>query len=155
MPHREEGPRPQLSVVLSTLGMHDALRRVLDGYSDQDAPHGSFELVVVMDRAEADPDAVAAAIGERSYPVRRITGPSPGLSANRNAGWRAANAPLVLFTDNDTIPVRRLVSEHLDWHARNLEEEVAILGHVRWARELKVTTFMRWLDHGIQFDYPN
>ena len=33
--------------------------------------------------------------------------------------------------------------------------EVAVLGHVRWARELKVTNFMHWLDHGVQFDYPN
>jgi GT2 family glycosyltransferase len=30
-----------------------------------------------------------------------------------------------------------------------------VLGHVRWADELQVTPFMRWLEHGIQFDYPN
>src|SRR4051794_30443775 len=99
MPHRQEDPRPQLSVVLSTLGMYDVLRRVLDGYSDQDMPPGTIELVVVMDKAEPNPDAVGAAIGERSYPVRRISGPTPGLSANRNAGWRSADAPLVLITD--------------------------------------------------------
>ena len=29
-----------------------------------------------------------------------------------------------------------------------------MLGHVRWAREVRVTPFMHWLDHGIQFDYP-
>ena len=26
---------------------------------------------------------------------------------------------------------------------------------MRWADELRVTPFMRWLDNGIQFDYPN
>jgi GT2 family glycosyltransferase len=87
--------------------------------------------------------------------VRVLRGDRPGLSANRNAGWRAASAPLVLFTDNDTLPEPQLVSEHLGWHSRHAGEEVAILGHVRWARELRVTPFMRWLDHGIQFDYPN
>jgi GT2 family glycosyltransferase len=30
-----------------------------------------------------------------------------------------------------------------------------VLGHVRWAREVRVTPFMHWLDHGMQFDYPN
>jgi GT2 family glycosyltransferase len=151
----EGAARPELSVVLSTLGMYDVLRRVLDGYSRQDAPSGAFELIVVTDQADPDPDAVDAAIGERTYPVRRITGHAPGLSANRNSGRRAARAPLVMFTDNDTIPTPSLVSEHLAWHHRHPETEVAVLGHVRWAPELEVTTFMRWLDHGIQFDYPN
>jgi GT2 family glycosyltransferase len=146
---------PELSVVISTLGNHATLERVLDGYSRQRAPAGSFEVVVVMDAAEQDPDAVQRAIGERPYPVRRIGGPVPGLSANRNAGWRAAHAPLVLFTDNDTIPVRGLVSEHLRWHRRYPEEETGVLGHVRWSREIEVTTFMRWLDTGIQFNYAN
>jgi GT2 family glycosyltransferase len=108
-----------------------------------------------MDAAEEQPDGVERAIGTRPFPLRRISGAVPGLSANRNAGWRAAEAPLVLFTDNDTIPVRRLVSEHLRWHARFPDEEVGVLGHVRWARELEVTPFMRWLDTGIQFNYAN
>ena len=61
----------------------------------------------------------------------------------------------MLFTDNDTIPHPDLVAEHLDWHASHPEEEIAVLGHVRWAPEIEVTTFMQWLDRGIQFDYPN
>jgi len=41
-----------LSVVISTLGNYDVLRRVLDGYSRQDAPAGSFEVLVVVDHAD-------------------------------------------------------------------------------------------------------
>lgn len=145
---------PEISVVISTLGNHEVLRRVLDGYARQDAPEGSFEVVIAMDMAEPRPEAVDAAIGSRPYTVRRVTGARPGLSANRNAGRRAAIAPLVLFTDNDTIPVRGLLSEHLAWHRRHPETEVAVLGHVRWARELRVTSFMQWLDYGVQFQYP-
>lgn len=143
---------PELSIVISTLGNYETLRRVLDGYSAQDAPAGSFEIVVVTDAADPEPASVERAIGEREYPVRRITGPTPGLSANRNAGWREASAPLVMFTDNDTIPVARVVSEHLSWHRRFPEEETGVLGRVRWHPELEVTTFMRWLDMGLQFD---
>jgi glycosyltransferase involved in cell wall biosynthesis len=145
--------KPRLSVVLSTLGNYAVLRRVLDGYERQDAPAGSFELLVVSDLAEPDPAAVEAAVGERPYPVRRLTGSVPGLSANRNTGWQAAAAPVVLFTDNDTIPVPRLVREHLASHERHPEREVAVAGHVRWAKGIEVTPFMRWLDMGIQFDH--
>ncbi len=148
-----QGRDPQLSVILSTLGNYDVLRRVLDGYDLQDTEPGTFEMIVVADKADPEPERVDQAIGDRSYPVRRITGRMPGLSANRNTGWRQARAPLILITDNDTIPVPRLVSEHLAWHRRHPEEEVVVAGHVRWAPELKTTAFMTWLDHGPQFDF--
>jgi GT2 family glycosyltransferase len=143
----------ELSVVLSTLGNYSLLERVLDGFAEQSAALDSFELLVVMDRADPEPARVDAAIGTRPYRVRRLTGARPGLSANRNVGWRAAAAPIVLFTDNDTIPARELAAEHLEWHRDNPAEEVAVVGHVRWAPELKLTPFMRWLDEGVQFDY--
>lgn len=152
---RQHSPVPALSVIVPTIGMYDVLARVLDGYDRQRAAAGTFELILVSDRAEPDASAVDTAIGDRTYPVRRIAGAVPGASANRNAGLRAATAPLVLFTDNDTIPVPSLVAEHLSWHARHAGEEVGVLGHVRWAPELEVTAFMRWLDRGIQFDYPS
>jgi len=145
--------RPELTVVLSTLGNYEVLGRVLDGYGRQTVAPGTFEMLVVSDRAEPDPAAVDATIGDRPYPVRRLTGHVPGLSGNRNTGWAEANAPIVLFTDNDTIPVQRLVSEHLAWHARHPAEEVAVSGRVRWARGMKVTPFMKWLELGIQFDF--
>ena len=140
-------------MVLSTFGNHAVLRRVLDGYDRQDAAPGSFEMIVVADMNEPDLDAVDAAIGERSFPLRRVIGRRPGLSANRNTGWRLAEAPLVLFTDNDTIPVPAMVSEHVSWHRQHPEPEVAVAGHVRWATELKLTPFMKWLDRGVQFDF--
>ncbi|MGH2953246.1 MAG: glycosyltransferase family 2 protein [Solirubrobacterales bacterium] len=145
----------QISVVLSTLGNYDGLGRVLDGYERQHPAPDGFEVIVVVDAAEPDLGAADAAIGCRPYPVRRLRGAVPGLSANRNAGWRAATAALVLFADNDTLPEPQLVAEHIEWHTEHPAEEVAVLGHVRWARKVHVTSFMHWLDHGIQFDYPS
>lgn len=146
---------PKLSVVISTLGMYASLERVLDGYDAQDTERDAFEVIVAVDRADPEPQTVERLLGGRSYPARRVTGRVPGLSANRNAGARAAAAPLVLFTDNDTIPSPGLVSQHLAWHRRHPSDGVAVLGHVRWAPELRETVFMRWLDRGIQFDYLN
>src|SRR4051794_25688681 len=123
---------PDLSVVISTLGNYSGLRRVLDRLEAQDPEPGSFEVIVVADVADPDPGAVDEAIGDRPYPARRLVGGVPGLSSNRNVGWRAAASPIVLFTDNDTLGESRLLSEHLTWHSRNPEEEVGVLGHVRW-----------------------
>jgi GT2 family glycosyltransferase len=145
----------RLSIVVSTLGNYDVLRRVLDAFDRQSVPADTFELIVVADRADPDPGMVARTIGRRPYDVRQLRGTIPGLSSNRNVGWRAARAPVVLFTDNDTIPVENLVREHIASHDAHPADEVAVVGHVRWAPELRITPFMRWLEEGIQFDYPS
>lgn len=145
--------RPRVSVVLPTIGSYLSLRRVLDGYERQRVSPNSFELVVVADCAEPKLEVVSDAVADRPYPVRLLSGSIPGASSNRNTGWRAARASIVLFTDNDTIPTEQFIAEHLTWHDRFPDEATAVLGLVRWARGLKVTPFMRWLEHAIQFDY--
>lgn len=146
---------PKISVVVSTLGNYDGLCKVLDRLEHQTAGRDTFEVIVAMDCADPDPREVSNAIGSRPYDVSRTSGSRPGLSANRNAGLAKASASLILYTDNDTLSEPALVAEHLAWHERHPEEHVAILGHVRWASEIEVTPFMHWLDHGVQFDYPN
>lgn len=141
---------PALSIVIPVLGRHEVLARVLDGLGAQrDAP--SFEVVLVADAGEPDPAAVrrlADAHGARFLQAKR-----PGASAARNAGWRAARQPVVLFLGADILPDARLLAEHAAWHDREPADEVGVLGHVAWADDLKVTPFMRWLERGIQFDY--
>lgn len=145
---------PELSIVIPTLGRHGTLARVLERLERQTTADG-FEVLVVVDEQETDLVAVDAALAVRPYPLRKLMRPSPGASAARNTGWRAAEAGLVLFLDDDVMPEARLVSEHLAWHARHPDREVGVLGLVRWADELRVTPFMRWLERGIHFDFAS
>jgi GT2 family glycosyltransferase len=144
---------PEVSVVIPTVGSRETLARVLDGFAGQSAAVDRFEVIVVVDPAEDSPDMVDQAIGTRDFEVRRVQGLVPGASGNRNLGVEAARAGLILFTDDDTIPAPNLVAEHLRWHELYRERTVGVLGLIRWAPELEVTTFMRWLDTGIQFDF--
>lgn len=140
--------------MIATLGRPHVLNRTLSRLEHQrSAPE--FEVIVVSDAAESDLEAVAAAIGPRRFSIAHLSGEEPGVSATRNRGWRQAKSPLVLFIGDDMLPQPSLVAEHLAWQKANPAEEVAVLGHVRWARELRVTPFMRWLEHGMQFDYPS
>jgi GT2 family glycosyltransferase len=145
----------RITVVIPTLGRPGKLRRALDRLDRQTAPVGSFETIVVADAKDERPDLIDEATAGRRAPVRRLQAEHPGASAARNVGWRAAESPLVLFLDDDVLAEPPLVAEHLDWHRRHPEDDVGVLGHVRWADELRVTPFMRWLEDGIQFDYPN
>jgi GT2 family glycosyltransferase len=149
------GRVPELSIVIPTIGRKRTLPRVLERLEHQTAPRQSFEVLVVIDAGEPDPEGVEATIGARGFALRVLRGELAGASGSRNAGWRAADAPLILFVDDDVLPEPALVAEHLAWHRRHPEQAVGVLGHVRWADELRVTPFMHWLENGVQFDYPN
>ncbi len=144
---------PEIAVVIPTLRRRQQLERVLDALESQDAPAEAFEVVVAVDAQETDDRSTPTALGRRAYAARVVRGARPGASATRNRGWRATGAPLVLFLDDDIVPGPSLISEHLAWHGRHRGDEVAVLGLVTWATELRVTPFMRWLDRGLQFGY--
>ncbi len=139
----------RLSVVMPTFNRPDALPRALDALRRQTLDPSQFELVLVEDTKNVSPPETG---GER-FAVRKLRGTRPGVSSARNVGWRAVQAPVVLFLGDDILGSTRLLEQHLAWHERHPEEEAGVLGYVRWARGLKRDAFMKWLDMGIQFDF--
>jgi GT2 family glycosyltransferase len=140
-----------LSVVIPTHQRPAKLRRAIDRLERQlDPPE--FELIVVANAAD-DRAVVDAAIGEPAVKTRLYQAATAGASAARNLGWREARSELVLFLGDDILAVPTLLREHLSWHRDHPKPTVGVLGHVRWAGEIKVTPFMRWLEQGMQFDY--
>lgn len=143
-------PNPELSVVIPTLGRGEKLDRALEHLAAQEGEF-DFEVIVVLDAAAEQADAGRA---PKRGDVRLERAPRPGASAARNHGWRSAKAPLILFIDDDVLAAPGLVGQHLEWHRKHPDDTVGVLGHLRWADGIKVTPFMRWLENGIQFDYP-
>lgn len=101
--------RPTVSVVVPTCGRADLLDRCLSGLTAQAFSAHDYEIIIVDDApGDATREAVAAWT-ERMAPlgpcVRYIPNHGPhGPAAARNRGWQAARAPLVAFTDDDTVP---------------------------------------------------
>lgn len=71
-----------------------------------------------------------------------------GPSAARNAGIKNAFREQLLFLGDDIIAKGNLLEQRPNWHRRNPQEEVAVLGYVTWSPELEVDSFMRWLING-------
>jgi len=144
---------PEISIVVPTLDRPRHLAATLAGL--EAACVGlDAEVLVVADASEPDPSRVAAEVSRRNLDARCIAAPRRGASAARNIGWRSAHSPLILFLDDDLVASAELVAAHLAAHRREPVETIGVLGHVRWAPRLKVTPLMRWVEHGIQFDYP-
>ncbi|HUR76470.1 MAG TPA: glycosyltransferase [Acidimicrobiales bacterium] len=91
---------PRISVVVPTVDRVALLERTLRGLAAQDAE--GFEAIVVH-------DGDAAIVGlldhwQDRLPLRALHIAERGAVAKRNAGWRAASAPLIAFTDDDCEP---------------------------------------------------
>ncbi len=98
------GGGPALCVVVATHDRPARLERLLEALAAQTA-FGSFEVVVAVDRAGPATDLVLDRWTSEARPnVRRVESGGRGPAAARNAGWRAAGAPLVAFTDDDCEP---------------------------------------------------
>lgn len=145
---------PAISVVIPTFNRRHKLGLTLAGLETACAGIEA-EVLVVIDPEEPDAEGIAADLAASELRSSLLLRRRPGAAAARNEGWRRASSPLILFLDDDVVPDRSLVLRHLEAHRANPEVEVGVLGRLRWAPGLRVTTLMRWLEHGIQFDYPN
>ncbi|HWI12835.1 MAG TPA: glycosyltransferase [Burkholderiales bacterium] len=108
---------PRVSVVMPTCGRPRLLRRCLGALTRQSMPPDAYEILVVDDGRSEATQRVVALFSERAGAPRIVYLQPPlgarGPAAARNAGWRAARAPLIAFTDDDTVPAR-------DWLERGI-----------------------------------
>jgi GT2 family glycosyltransferase len=98
-----------LSVVVPTCGRLDLLDRCLDALTRQTLPGSRFEIIIVDD--EPSHNTLHLVAGWRARTLDRgprlvyVSNAGPhGPAAARNRGWRIAQAPLIAFTDDDTVP---------------------------------------------------
>lgn len=100
---------PRVAVVIPTFRRPQLLARCLRAIGRQRFPPEQFEVVVVDDGCSEDTRravrACALAIGGVP-PLRYLRPPVPagGPATARNLGWQASAAPIIAFTDDDTVP---------------------------------------------------
>jgi GT2 family glycosyltransferase len=114
-----------VSVVIPTYNRRARLARVLEGLDRQSVEPGSFQVVVVDDGSV---DQTADSLRNRRSPfdLQIVEQANQGPAAARNAGVARAEADLVLFLDDDVVPSRELLFEHVKLH--QTERDIVVLG---------------------------
>lgn len=90
---------PEISVVVPSHTRRLRLRWLLNAMQEQTLARSRWELIVATTN-----DEIAAIVREHPVGARHVLPHASGPAAQRNAGWRAAAAPLILFTDDDCRP---------------------------------------------------
>jgi GT2 family glycosyltransferase len=96
-------PPPDISIIISTYNRGDSLRATLDSLLGQDAAGLPHEIIVVDNNSTDETAAVIQSYAGDGSNVRYVFEPEQGVPHGRNAGLRAARAPIVAFTDDDVI----------------------------------------------------
>lgn len=117
---------PRLSVVIPTYNRRERLGRVLAAFRNQSVSPELFELVIVDDGSQDD---TLAWLEQQRFPfaVQIRSQANGGPAVARNTGIRAAKGELILFVDDDVVPVSELIEEHLSVHERE-PRDVVVLG---------------------------
>lgn len=129
---------PVLSVVVIGRNEGERLTRCLESVRAMTDPGGPVELIYVDSASTDGSPERAAALGAT---VITVHPERPSAALGRNAGWRAARAPLVLFLDGDTILHPRFVADSLPefqnppvtvvWgHRREIHPEASLYNRV-------------------------
>lgn len=110
-----------VSVVVPTRGRSGSLPSLVDTLLTQQVDR-TFEIIVVDDCSDDDTWSVLgtlAAANARLKPLRLPVHGGPG--AARNLGWRAAQSPIVAFTDDDCRPTKGWLQALVDTHERGAD----------------------------------
>jgi GT2 family glycosyltransferase len=108
----------EICVVIPTYRRPALLRRCLMAVVTQSLDADRYEVVVVDDGRDDATHAVVRDVAALTGGAPRLRylqpGGTRGPAGARNVGWRATRAPLVAFTDDDTVPDRHWLREGCD-----------------------------------------
>ncbi|HTT74617.1 MAG TPA: glycosyltransferase, partial [Candidatus Binataceae bacterium] len=132
---------PLVSVVIATYNGAARLPRVLAALAAQDAPDGSFEIIVV-DNASTDDsgmvtarDPSVAQMAARVISCRTVSESRQGVLFARIKGVREALGQLVCFVDDDNIPERDFVTRGLSLFADQSKSMAIAQVRAKWEVE--------------------
>lgn len=96
----------RVSVVVPTFERAARLPRLVTALEAQTLPRDQFEVILSDDGSTDETPDVAAELAARSaLDLHFMKAPrNRGAGAARNAGWRAARARVIAFTDDDCLP---------------------------------------------------
>jgi len=104
-----------LSIVIPSYNRRESLARLVSTLLEQDHADHKVEIVVVLDGSiDGSAETLAEVVVPPGMTLLIRQQPNRGPSAARNAGIADASGEIVLFLDDDMVPLPRFVKSHLE-----------------------------------------
>jgi glycosyltransferase involved in cell wall biosynthesis len=135
----------EASIVIATYKRPALLSRCLTSLINQSFPHDKYEVIVITDGADEETaqDVRKAVASYQKCPVVRCIAldKKRGPAAARNAGWKNAKGELILFTDDDCIPLFYWIESFVHAWRQHNRTEMAFSGKIRVPLPAKPTDY--------------
>ncbi|MGN6418251.1 MAG: glycosyltransferase family 2 protein [Pseudobacter sp.] len=120
------------SIVIPTFKRPGLLIKCLQALVDQSVSHKAYEIIVITDGPDAETFSSVNKLKmaySHTPQITVLTLPEHrGPAAARNAGWKAAEGRLVIFTDDDCHPSHGFVEAYLKYFRQQAREHIAFTG---------------------------
>ena len=97
----------KITCIIPTTGARGCLRQVLQRIEAQDFPSGEFEVIVVGNLPSESLRRSVMAFRDRIKILRLIFSGRIGVNHARNCGMEVARGEVILFLDDDCVPVQK------------------------------------------------
>lgn len=141
---------PVVSVVVPTYNRRAGLERLLLALGRQTYPADHFEVVVVNDGSQDGTDALLREI-VTPYRLRPLGQANAGPAAARNAGLEHGNGRLIVFLDDDVVPVPELLEAHVAGHGD--ADDLVVVGPMSPPGDWPRAVWVRWEERQLQKQY--
>jgi glycosyltransferase involved in cell wall biosynthesis len=125
----------EVSVVIPTFNRPALLSRCLQALINQSVTCETYEIIVVTDGPDEETLRSVAHIKNQflSYPLISCISldKKKGPAAARNLGWRSARGELILFTDDDCIPLFHWIEIFARAYRKHKIPEIAFCGKMK------------------------
>lgn len=134
----------EISVIIPTYNRGSVLKRCLEAFSLQTIPAETYELIISDDGSTDDTKKITEEASlNASFSIRYLWQPNKGANAARNNAIHASYGKILLFINDDTIPIPDMLDEHLKTHREYPEENVAVLGKMTISPEVPYSIFAK------------
>lgn len=138
----------RISIVVPTYNRCASLLRLLHALEQQTC--AEFD-VIVVDDGSTDATAQTLDALRPLYPMTVLRQRNGGPAAARNAGVQRATSDLVLFLDDDVVPIPTLVEQHLAVHA--LQSNAVVIGPMTPPANWSRPAWIRWEEDMLDVQY--
>lgn len=133
-----------ISVIIPTYNRAPVLEKCLEALSNQSVSSEMYEVIVSDDGSKDDTRKIAEdAIKKNKCQINYLWQTNKGANAARNNAIRASRGKLLLFINDDTIAIPKMLEHHLQTHEQYPEENIAVLGRMTVSPKVPYSIFAK------------
>jgi GT2 family glycosyltransferase len=142
--------QPFVSIVIPSFNRCASLRRLLIELERQTYPAGRFEVLVIDDGSSDETVSMVRTL-DVPYALRLVEQEHGGPSQARNRGAHEARGSVIVFIDDDVMPVPELIAEHMA--ARQDRTDLVVIGPMSAPHDWPRGAWVRWGELMLQEQY--